>query len=1105
VAEVDGLLQSFAQIKETFLTEERRIMRSAAKYYLEQDGSFAIEDYNRAKPFADFFPGIAGVWGIPMWVFFVNRGQGIASFGIESKDKAIMEFQPANKSFRLTSTHGFRTFLKVKKGAVEKCYEPFQSPLLSPFKISQKMKITSHDLTIEEVNTTLGVSVEVNYFTVPEEPFSGLIRTVTVKNISKAALTIQMIDGLPLIMPYGQNEWFMKNMCRTIEAWFKVRNLEKKAPYFQLNVDAADVPQVKYIKEGNFYFSFDPRSGTLFEPVVETAAVFGVSLDLIKPEIFFQDGTFAVPERQETDNRTPCAMSFAKFILKPGTEKEIVSVTGVEHSLDELNETVAKVTARGFVDAKRARNRAIIEEIKSFAFTNSASSEFNFYAGQTFLDNVLRGGLPISLQTSEGPVVFNVYSRKHGDLERDYNFFRLSPTFLSQGNGNYRDVNQNRRNDAWFNPDVKESAVVNFLSLSQADGYNPLIVWGMMFVTEDAEKVTSLTDRLVKSGDRDALKAFLKKGFMPGDLFKFIMEHDIKLKCSPKEFLAHVLGICQKSEIAQHGEGFWTDHWTYNLDLVESFLALYPEKLRQLLLENKQFTFYHNSVHVLPRDKRYLLTDRGVRQYASIHEGKEDKEKGYKLRVHHGQGEVYHTNFLVKMLCLIANKAATLDPSGVGIEMEANKPNWCDSLNGLPGLIGSSISETFEVKRFAQFLLEAIGRIGEVDNRVQVYEELHDFVTGLGHILSQNEPSLEYWKKANDVKEAYRAKVRNGIWGSEKELSVKDISRFLELVVSRMELAVGSAVDKGGLFPTYFYHKVTKYEYLNASDEGKENVHVRPLEFERHDLPFFLEGFVHALRSEKDAEKALHLHEMVRKSAIFDKELGMYKICTDLTRESEEIGRMHVFPRGWLENESIWLHMEYKYLLELFRAGFYEEFYRDFATACVAFRKPMQYGRSILENSSFIVSSAHPDKDLHGQGFVARLSGITAEFIHMWMMMNAGVRPFTLNDQGKLELVFCPALKGQFFTSKETLTVVDGVKVSFPSGTYAFKFMGKTLVVYHNPACKDTFGSQAAAVSRITLRYSEQRSEEIAGNTIPSPFALDVRDGKVERIDIHLE
>ena len=57
-------------------------MKTAANYYLRPDGVFVIENYNQQKPFANFFPGISGAWGIPMWVFYVNRGQGIASFGI---------------------------------------------------------------------------------------------------------------------------------------------------------------------------------------------------------------------------------------------------------------------------------------------------------------------------------------------------------------------------------------------------------------------------------------------------------------------------------------------------------------------------------------------------------------------------------------------------------------------------------------------------------------------------------------------------------------------------------------------------------------------------------------------------------------------------------------------------------------------------------------------------------------------------------------------------------------------------------------------------------------------------------------------------------------
>ena len=54
----------------------------------------------------------------------------------------------------------------------------------------------------------------------------------------------------------------------------------------------------------------------------------------------------------------------------------------------------------------------------------------------------------------------------------------------------------------------------------------------------------------------------------------------------------------------------------------------------------------------------------------------------------------------------------------------------------------------------------------------------------------------------------------------------------------------------------------------------------------------------------------------------------MYKVNASLASQSHEIGRARAFTPGWLENESIWLHMEYKYLLEVLKAGLYEEFFR---------------------------------------------------------------------------------------------------------------------------------------------------------------------------------
>ena len=51
-----------------------------------------------------------------------------------------------------------------------------------------------------------------------------------------------------------------------------------------------------------------------------------------------------------------------------------------------------------------------------------------------------------------------------------------------------------------------------------------------------------------------------------------------------------------------------------------------------------------------------------------------------------------------------------------------------------------------------------------------------------------------------------------------------------------------------------------------------------------------------------------------------------------LNKESLEIGRSRVFTPGWLENESIWLHMEYKYLIELIKGGLVKEYYDEIKT-----------------------------------------------------------------------------------------------------------------------------------------------------------------------------
>ncbi|MCX5707329.1 MAG: hypothetical protein NTW13_06760 [Candidatus Omnitrophica bacterium] len=155
----------------------------------------------------------------------------------------------------------------------------------------------------------------------------------------------------------------------------------------------------------------------------------------------------------------------------------------------------------------------------------------------------------------------------------------------------------------------------------------------------------------------------------------------------------------------------------------------------------------------------------------------------------------------------------------------------------------------------------------------------------------------------------------------------------------------------------------------------------------------------------------------------------------------------------------------------------------------IPFQKPERYGRSILENSSFLVSSAFNDKKLHGNGFVARLSGSTAEFLEIWLIMNLGLEPFFLNSNNELSLRFAPILSGWLFDQK---------------GIYSFKFLKTINVIYHNLKRKNTFGKNPAVIKKILFNDKNNLVVELTGNTIPAPVAEQIRSRQINKIDIYL-
>jgi len=1084
-----------------------------AKYYLNRNGDFVIENYNFSKPLANFFPGIAGKYGIPMWAFYVNRAQGMISFGTKDKDHSYLEFFSANKAWQFVSTHGFRTFIKVKKAKSGIVYEPFHNSCANTaFDIHNKMSITSFDLRFEETNLSLGIKTNVEYFTIPNDSYAALVRKVTLKNISKKALCLEVLDGLPQVIPFGTSNLFLKKLGRTIEAWMQVQNLRHKVPFYKLSVDPIDRPEVVHVTEGNFYLGLHYSGATplILPPIVNPESIFGRVSDFSYPYNFVVSKKFSLPKKEITASKTPCAFLYQELDLAYGQEKTFYAVAGYMRNLETLNANIPRIIAKGYLEQKREENRSLIKELQNDIATDSGSPEFNLYCAQTYLDNIIRGGYPATFlrpdifgqdkllpSEEKSGSVFYLYSRKHGDLERDYNKFQIQATYFSQGNGNYRDMNQNRRSDTWFNPALKDENTIEFFNLLQADGFNPLVIKGTSFTLKDKENFIKHLRGVIDEASLTKLAAFLARPFTPGDVILFIEDNAIKLSISYDRFLETLISCSVKNYEAEHGEGFWTDHWTYNLDLLESYLGIYPEHLLELVFTKRVFTFFDNSETVKPRAEKYLIYhDGSIKQLHALASDSAKKElirkrssQPHIMRADHGKGEIYKTTLINKLLCLCVNKLSSLDPFGTGIEMEADKPNWYDALNGLPALCGSSIHETFELKRLIEFILESL-KITKVE-KIHLSEEIYEFLFTLNDLLQENLNSnsaakdYEYWDKSETLKEEYRKKVRFGFSGQEREMHYSQLTPFLSNALLKLESGIRKAKDpKKNVYYSYFINEVTAYEKLKTP-------FVKPTKFVQKNLPLFLEGQYHALKLAPDTASAKSLYRATKSSALFDKALKMYKVSASLKSMPEEIGRCRVFTPGWLEHESIWLHMEYKYLLELLKQGLHEEFYAEFKNLMVPFQKPSRYGRSILENVSFLVSSAFPDKNLHGNGFVARLSGSTAEFLSIWLLMNIGSRPFFLSDKEELNLRFSPILPGWLFSKK--------------SNTYSFNFLGKIKVRYHNPQRKNTFGRNRASPNRITFKDKEGSPVAIASDTIAAPYAEQIRLRQISQIDIHLK
>jgi len=1137
---------------------------------LNKDGSvmlfdklkrFVMEDYDAKSNFASFLPGVGGYFGKPVWSFYVNRGQAISTFGIESKDYPLLEFNPANKAYQVTPYIGFRTFVRgTRKSAVAGSSfqtEPFSSANSrnledandDPNKPKRVLYVGTNEVEIQEIDFYNGLTTSVKYFILPEENFAALIRRTTISNTGGSDIELEILDGLAKIEPSGGRlDGLLKSMGRTLEGWFGVSHADDtlNMPFYKMSTDVGDSAKVTIEEKGNYCLSFIESSDVdaeLLPIIYDKDKVFGKSTTLINPHGLQASSVGEILDGpQHGDAKTSSSFAAVRSItLKAGEEITIASVYGRGDHIDEVPSIAKIVTAPGFIASKFDRARTMISEMTMGVDTNTTNPLFDSTVRQMFLDNSLRGGIPTILGNVDsdttydedpGVKIYHSFSRIHGDLERDYNAFSIEPSYFSQGPGNYRDIAQNRRNDVTFFPRLAGFDIKQFLSFIQADGYEPLTVEAQIYVFNDPDKAEQVAKEVtIDSNSAKILGEVLKGGtFRPGQLFQLSDQLKINRTDDDAAFVNTILAASEDHSMAVFGQGYWADHWDYYIDLIEAYLSIFPDGEEELMYDNSlryffstatvrprsekyvlDYTFDGKSQHVLQLDATYYDSDKAQEQenFRNDKTGLLGMEASWQRTQN---GVTFMSTPIAKLFLLGSIKFAMRDAWGMGIEYEGGRPGWLDSMNGLPGMVGSGMPETYELLLLLKYVKKVVDKY---DRDVAVPAELGNMVTTVEAALDelQNssykdifplphdvpEPLFEYWDKVATAREEYRADVEYYFSGNTLSYTGAEVSAILKRWIEEVKLGIERAHDFGtkgfgddgtsGIPASFFSFDVTDWEDTgNQNSVGLPLVNAKAMKVGV--FPMFLEGPVRYMKTIEDDEKKMtDMYERVLTSGLRDEKLKMYYLSASLEGQSYDMGRQIAFAPGWLENQSIWMHMSYKYYLQLLRGKLYDQFFSEYREGGILpFMDADTYGRPLTECSSFIASSAFPDPSIHGMGFLARLSGSTAEFMDIYQTMFYGPEMFYLNEDDEVEFRLTPAIPSWLFVDEEG----TGDAIMDDDGQYlvSFKLFGEILVTYHNPDGSNIYGVPPKS---YTIVMKDGSVEYIENEFVSTELAVKIR------------
>ncbi|MFN3640508.1 MAG: hypothetical protein ACK4UK_06280, partial [Flavobacterium sp.] len=410
------------------------------------------------------------------------------------------------------------------------------------------------------------------------------------------------------------------------------------------------------------------------------------------------------------------------------------------------------------------------------------------------------------------------FSRRHGDPSRPWNKFSINTRNEVDGSkildyeGNWRDIFQNWEALAHSYPLFMEGMLFKFLNATTFEGYNPY--------------------RVTKGG-------FDWETIEPDDPWSYI--------------------------------GYWGDHQIiYLLKFLEFTESYFPGKLLDYL-DKEVFTYAavpyriksYEDILKNPKD----TIDFDHKWDESI---RKEREKigadGALLKT--GENQIYHVNFIEKILATVLSKMSNLIPEG-GIWMNTQRPEWNDANNALVGN-GVSMVTLYYLRRFMKWM-EAVLNQSNLES-IKISNEMVEFYHAIRETLEANHSQLSgniNDSKRKEIMDAlgkaasdYRMHIyQNGFWGKKRTVSIDGLKRFTKESLAFLEHSIEVNERKDHL-----YHA---YNLMSANSKTVQISHLSEM----------LEGQVAVLSSQYlTSEKALKVLDALKGSALFRSDQYSYML-----------------------------------------------------------------------------------------------------------------------------------------------------------------------------------------------------------------------------------